>query len=65
MLETRRGRFVGIALAILVVAVPLSVLLIPPDPYTQVVVAAGVVLFALTAANLLSHPTVYERLRGR
>jgi hypothetical protein len=64
MLETRRGRFVGIALAILVVAVPLSALLIPPDPYTQIVVVAGVVLFALTAANLLSHEAVYERLRG-
>ena len=63
MLETRRGRFVGIALAILVVALPLTVLVAPPDPYTQLVVAVGVVLFALTAANLLSHPTVYERLR--
>ncbi|QKY19920.1 hypothetical protein B4589_005805 [Halolamina sp. CBA1230] len=63
MLETRRGRFVGITLAILVVALPLTVLVAPPDPYTQLVVAVGVVLFALTAANLLSHPTVYERLR--
>lgn len=59
MLDTRRGRFVVLALGISTVAFPLAVLFTPPDPYTQLVVAGGVVAIALTAANLLSHPTVY------
>ena len=63
MLESRLGRFATIAVAIIVVAYPLMVLFTPPDPYTQLVVAGGVVAFALTAANVLSHPTVYDRLR--
>ncbi|KPN32017.1 hypothetical protein SY89_02774 [Halolamina pelagica] len=63
MFDTRRGRFVGIALGIVAVAFPLAVLFTPPDPYTQIVVAGGVVAFALTAANVLSHPTVYNQFR--
>jgi len=63
MLETRLGRFATIALAILVVAFPLTVLLAPPDPYTQLIVAGGLVVFALPTAYLLSHPTVYAWMR--
>ncbi|WP_049981945.1 hypothetical protein [Halolamina rubra] len=62
MLDSRRDRFVVLALAIVTVAYPLALLFTPPDPYTQLVVAGGVVAFALTAANVLSHPTVSERL---
>jgi len=63
MFDTRRGRFVGIALGIVAVAFPLAVLFTPPDPYTQLVVGAGVVAIAITAANVLSHPTVYNQFR--
>lgn len=65
MLDSRRGRFVAIALGMLVVALALSTLFAPPDPATQLIVAAGVMLFVLPVANLLSHPTVYEWLRDR
>lgn len=58
MLETRPGRFVVIAIVILVVAFPLAVVMTPPDPYTQAVVASTLLVFVLPVAYLLSHPTL-------
>ncbi|MFW5911230.1 MAG: hypothetical protein ACOCSD_03650 [Halolamina sp.] len=65
MYDSRRDRFVVITLGLLVVAYPLAVFFTPPDPYTQVVVAVTLLAFVLTAANVLSHPTVYEWLNGK
>jgi len=63
MLQTRTGRFLGISLAIFLVALPLAVLFTPPDPYTQIVVAGSLFAFLLPVAYLLSHPTIYARLQ--
>jgi|AntRauTorcE11897_2_1112592.scaffolds.fasta_scaffold66310_2 cation transport ATPase len=64
LLDSRLGRFVTIAFAILLVAIPLSALVAPPDPYTQIVVAGSLLVFVLPMAYLLSHPTVYVLMRG-
>jgi len=58
MLDSRPGRFAVLAVVILVVAVPLAVVLTPPDPYTQVIVASTLFAFVLPVAYLLSHPTL-------
>ncbi|MBP1987689.1 hypothetical protein [Halolamina salifodinae] len=65
MLDSRLGRFMTIALAILVVAFPLTVLLTPPGPYTQAVVTGSLLVFVLPTAYLLSHPTIYLWMRER
>ena len=64
MFQTRLGRFLGIALALALVALPLAVLFAPPDPYTQIVVAGSLVTFLLPVAYLLSHPTIYAWMQG-
>jgi Sec-independent protein secretion pathway component TatC len=60
MYDSRRDRFVVITLGMLTVAFPLALFFTPSDPYMQVVVAVTLLAFVLTAANLLSHETVYE-----
>ena len=65
MYDSRRDRFVVIALGMLVVAYPLAFLFTPPDPYMQAVVGITLAAFVLTVANLLSHPTVYEWMSGK
>ncbi len=64
LLDSRLGRFVTIAFGILLVAIPLTALFAPPDPYTQIVVAGSLLVFVLPTAYLLSHPTVYAWMRS-
>lgn len=65
MLDSRLFRFVTIAVATIVVAFPIAAVVSPPDPYTQVVVAASLLVFLLPVAYLLSHPTIYIWMREK
>jgi Sec-independent protein secretion pathway component TatC len=65
MALSRPVQFVVTILVALFVIFPLSALLTPPDPFTQLIVAGVLMLVALAVAYYLSYGGGYESIRDR